>query len=158
MGRLFVATLVLGLGPVFAWTAALDGFLDDAVKGTDTHAALAVAGQSVVACKAVAAVARIGLDARVDLGMALEVVLAYKTLLACGALVLSVVEMCLHVRLDVFLAAKLLAAELKGTCPLAVAGFRAEDKDVDFGSVDASFDAGIVDIERVDAGGADIAS
>jgi hypothetical protein len=79
-----------------------------------------VAGEGVVARKAVAALAGVWFDARVDFGVALEVVLPDEALSAVWALVLPVVEMGLNVALDVLLAAERLVAPFVETPPFPV--------------------------------------
>lgn len=143
---------------VLLGTTALDNLAHDAVKGTDAHAALAVAGEGVVAGEAVAALAGVGLDAGVDLGVALEVVLADEALVAGRALVLAVVEMGLDVRLDVLLAAKLLAAVVVQAHPLAVGRVRALDVLRDVLERDARVRLGLLDVDGGDAGRAGDAS
>jgi hypothetical protein len=77
-------------------------------------------GEGIVAGEAVAALARVGLDARVDFGVPLEVVLPHEALLAGRALVLPVVQMGLHVALDVLLSTEGLVAPFEEAPPLPI--------------------------------------
>ena len=86
---------------MFPWTAALGHFLDDAFEGADTHSALAVTGEGIMARKGVSAETGVGFYSRVDFGVAFEVVLADEAFPTDFAAVLAVAEMCLDVRFDV---------------------------------------------------------
>ena len=105
-----------------------------------------------MASKAVATFAGVRLDTSVDLGVSLKVVLTDKALLTRGALVLTVVEVSLDVRLDVLLAAELLSTVLVCACPLAVTCVRAADELSDLILSDTSLCLGLLDVDAGNAG------
>lgn len=102
--------------------------------------------------KLVAAVARVRLDSGVNLGVSLEIVLPNKALHAGRALVLAVVEMCLDVGLDVLFAAKLLAAVVEQTSPLAVCRLGSLDELGNLFDSDPCLGSRLIDIDIGDAG------
>ena len=91
------------LWPCLLWSAALHLFLYNTFKGTNTHAALAMSGQSIVPGEAITAFARVRFDPAVDFRVPLEVVLPDEALPAMIATELSVAKMCLDMRLDILL-------------------------------------------------------
>jgi hypothetical protein len=80
-----------------------------------------------MAGKAIATATRVRLDTTVDLRMAFKIMLADKAFLAVWALILAITKMCLHVRLDVFLASEAFPALWKQAGPFLIDSIRALD-------------------------------
>jgi hypothetical protein len=99
---------------------------------TDTHAALAMARESILASEACTTRALVWLVPRVDLRMALQIVLSHEALSAAIALELAITKMCLDVGADVLSSAKHLPAILVKTRPLAGSGILLADVSQDF--------------------------
>ncbi|KAI6751422.1 hypothetical protein HG531_006118 [Fusarium graminearum] len=133
-------------------SSSLDNLTHDIVESTNTHASLTVSSESVVASEAVAAFTGIRLDSSVDLGMSLKIVLPDEALLACGTLVLTVVEVSLNVRLDVLLAAELLTTVLVCACPFAVACIGAADELSDLILSHTGLCLGLLNVDTGNAG------
>lgn len=100
--------------------------------------------------KAVAAKAWIWFDTTVNLCMSLQVVLAYKTLLAVRALELTIAEMGLDMRLDIFFATKALVAVLVETKPFAITWIRTGDEVGDVIDGNTRFSDGLLKIDAAD--------
>ena len=87
---------------MFGFFGSFDTLFDDSFKGTNTHAALSVAGESIVSSEAVSTLAWIGLNSAMNFGVSFEIVLADKTLLAVTTLELSISKVRLDVGFDIF--------------------------------------------------------
>jgi hypothetical protein len=101
--------------------------------------------------KAIAALTRVRLNAGMDLGVSLEVVLADKTFLTVRTLVLAVIEMCLHMRLDVLLPPESFTAVLEVASPSAVLKIRAFDVLSNVVYRYSSLSLGILNVDASDA-------
>lgn len=142
------------LGAMLARASALDDFLDYALECTNAHAALAMAGESIVAREAITAGTWVGLDTAVDLGMALEIVLANEALTAVRALELAVAQVGLHVRFDVFLASETFVAGGEEAEVFLVGGGGAGDIAGDVVGGDAGFSVSFIGVVAVFGEGA----
>ena len=109
-------------------STALDDLFDNTIECTDTHSPLPVASQCVMPGKSITAEARVGFGAGVDLGMSLQIMATYEAFVAMIAAELPVAKVCLHVRLDVLLAAELLVATIVTADPLVVSRVRTFDE------------------------------
>jgi hypothetical protein len=136
---------------VLAWAPSLHYLAHNTVKGSNTHTALFVSGECVVAGEAVPAFAWIRFDARVDFGMALEVMLTHKALVTIRALVLPVVEMGLDVGFDVLFTPESFITVLEDTDPLVVMWLRALDILVNIIESDAGYRSCLLDVQRCNA-------
>ena len=111
---------IIHLRAMLARPATFDGLLDDTFEGTNTHASLAVSGESIMPGEGVAAETRVWLGAGMDLGMSLQVVTSNEALVAVVAFELTITKMSLDVGLDVLLAAETLIAVFVFANPLVV--------------------------------------
>ena len=100
--------------------AAFDLFPDNPFKCSDAHSPLPMSRQSVVAGKCVTAEACVRFRASMDLGVPFQVVSSNETLFAVVASELSVTQVSLDMRLDVFFATKLLVTVLELASPLVL--------------------------------------
>jgi hypothetical protein len=112
---------------ILSWPATFDDLFHNALKGSNAHPSLTVSSQCIMAGKAIATKTRIRLNTTVDLCVTFKIMLADEAFLAVWTLILAITKMCLHMRLNVFLASKTLLALWKQTSPFLIGGIRAFD-------------------------------
>lgn len=113
---------VIHLRAVLPRSTFLDHLLNNALKCANAIPSLAMACQSIMTGKCVAAQAWVWLGPGMDFGVSFEIVTSHKTLAAVVASKLSIAEVGLDMRLDVFFPAEFLVAVVIFAHPFVVNG------------------------------------